>query len=134
MSYKILRCCWCDIVLNVHAPAEDEIDRKGTFCEELERVFDKFLKCHMKILLGDFSAKDVFKPTMGNDSYMKLEISSDNGVTVVNFATFKNLIIRSTTFPYYNIHKFNWPSPDGKTRNHIGHILIDRRHSSVLDV
>jgi hypothetical protein len=30
---------------------------KDSFYEELERVFDKFAKYHMKILLGDFNAK-----------------------------------------------------------------------------
>jgi hypothetical protein len=30
---------------------------KDSFYEELERVFDKFPKYHMKILLGDFNAK-----------------------------------------------------------------------------
>jgi hypothetical protein len=43
---------------------------KDSFYEELERVFDKFPKYHMKILLGDFNAKvgkkDIFKPTIGN--------------------------------------------------------------------
>jgi hypothetical protein len=41
-----------------------------SFYEEMERVFDKFPKYHMKILLGDFNAKvgkdDIFKPTIGN--------------------------------------------------------------------
>jgi hypothetical protein len=31
---------------------------KGRFYEELERVFDKFPKYHMKILLADFNAKE----------------------------------------------------------------------------
>jgi hypothetical protein len=59
MSYIILRSRWCHIiVLNVHAPTEDKTDDvKGSFYEELEHVFDKFPKYHMKILLGDFSAK-----------------------------------------------------------------------------
>jgi hypothetical protein len=39
---------------------------KDRFYEELEYVFDKFPKYHMKILLGDFNAKigreDIFKP------------------------------------------------------------------------
>jgi hypothetical protein len=43
-TYIILRGCWCDIILNDHAPTEDKIDdRKDSFYEELEHVFDKFL-------------------------------------------------------------------------------------------
>jgi hypothetical protein len=50
---------WCNIiVLNVHAPTEDKIDDiKDRFYEELEQVFDKLPKYHMKILLGDFNAE-----------------------------------------------------------------------------
>jgi hypothetical protein len=40
---------------------------KDSFYEELERVFDKFPKYHIYILLGDFNAKvireDIFKST-----------------------------------------------------------------------
>jgi hypothetical protein len=44
--------------MNIHVPIEDKIDdMKDTLCEELERVFDKFLQYRMEILLGDFSAK-----------------------------------------------------------------------------
>jgi hypothetical protein len=71
-------------------------------------------------------------PTIWNESLH--EISNDNGVIVVNFATSKNLTVKST-FPHRNIHKFTWVSLDGKTHNQIDLILIDgRRHSSILDV
>jgi hypothetical protein len=91
----------------------------------------------MKILLGDLNAKlgreDTFKPTIGNESLR--EDSNDNGVRVVNFATPKNLVVKSTMFPHRNIHKCTWTSPDRKTHNQIDHILIDRRwHLSILDV
>jgi hypothetical protein len=95
MSYIILRGCWCHIiVLNVHAPTEDKTDVvKDSFYEELERVFDKFPKYHMKILLGNFNAKvgrkAIFKPTIGNENLHK--ISNDNRVRLVNFATYKNV-------------------------------------------
>jgi hypothetical protein len=59
MSYIILRGRRCDIVLRVCAPTEDTIDdMKDSFYEELERVFDKFSKQHMKNLLGDFNARE----------------------------------------------------------------------------
>ena len=61
--------------------------------------------------------------------------SKDNGVRIVNFASSKNLVVKSTMFPHRNIHKYTWTSPDGKTHNQIDHVLIDRRwHSSILDV
>jgi hypothetical protein len=46
ISCIILRGRWCHIiVLNVHAPTKDKTDDvKDSFYEELERVFDKFLK------------------------------------------------------------------------------------------
>jgi len=53
--------------------------------------------------------------------------SNDNGVRIVNFATSKNLVVKSTMFPHQNIHKYTWTSPDGKTHNQIDHILIDRK-------
>jgi hypothetical protein len=135
MSYITLRDHWCDIILNVHAPTEDKIDMKDRFCKEVEHVFNKFPKYHMKILLGDLNAKvgreDFFKPTMGNESLHKIR---NNGVIVVNFSTSKNLIVKSNMFPRRNIHKFTWTF-DGRTHNRNDHILIDRRrHSCVLDV
>jgi hypothetical protein len=96
MLYVTLREHWCYIiVLNVHATTENEIyDMKDSFYEELERVFDKFPKYCMKILLGDFSAEvdreHVYKPTIGNESLHG--IYNDNGVRVVNFAVSKNLL------------------------------------------
>jgi len=56
----------------------------------------------MKILVGDFNAKlereDVIKPIIGNVSLH--QVSNDNGVTVVNFATQKSLVIKSTLFAH----------------------------------
>jgi hypothetical protein len=108
----------CDIiVLNVHAPTEDKIDDMKDSYKEPNLVFDKFPKYHTKILLGDFNTKvgreDIFKQIIGNESLHK--ISNDNGIRVVNFATSKNLTVKSTMFPQCNIHKFTRTSPDGKT-------------------
>jgi hypothetical protein len=102
MSYIKLRGRWCHIiVLNVNAPTEDKIDDvKDSFYEELELVFDELPKYHMIILL-DFNAKvgreDIFKPTIGNESLH--EISKDNGVRLVNFATSKNIRVKSFDVP-----------------------------------
>jgi hypothetical protein len=53
------------------------------------KLFNQFLRYHVKILLGDFNAKvgreNIFKPIIGNESLH--ETNNDNGVRVVNFAT-----------------------------------------------
>ena len=92
----------------MHAPSEEKSDdSKDSFYEELEQVSNHFPKYHMKFLLGDFNAKvgreNIFKPTIRNK---RLQDSNDNGVRIVNFATSKNLVVKSTMFPHRNIHKY----------------------------
>jgi hypothetical protein len=121
ISYILLRGHWRHIiVLNVHDPCEDMGDDvKDSFYEEVGCVFDQFPRYNMKMLLGDFNAKvgreNIFKMTIRNESLH--EISNDNGVRVVNFATSKNLVFKSTMFPHRKIHKYAWTSPQGKTHN-----------------
>ena len=83
------------------------------------------------MLLGDFNAKvgreNIFKLTIGNESLH--QDSNDNGVRIVNSATSKNLVVKSTMFPHRNIHKYTWASPDGKTHK-IDNILIDRMYKA----
>ena len=77
--------------------------------------------------------QNIFKLTIGNESLH--QDSNDNGVRIVNFATSNNLVVQNMMFPYRNIYKYTWTSPDGKIHNQIDHILIDRRrHSRILDI
>jgi hypothetical protein len=66
-------------------------------------VFDKLTEYHIKILLGEFSAKvgkeNIFKPAIGNGSLH--EISNINGVGLVKFATSKYIRDKSTTFSHH---------------------------------
>jgi hypothetical protein len=81
----------------------------------------------MKILLGDFNTKlgteNIFKPTIRNESLH--EKSIDSGARIVNFATSKNLVVKSTMFLHRKIHKYTWTSPEGNTHNKIDRILIE---------
>jgi hypothetical protein len=108
MSYIILRGRWCDIiVLNAHAPCEDEGDDvRDSFYEELGYVFGQLPMCDTKMLLDDLNAEldteDVLKTTVGNNS--SHGNSNDSGVRVVKFATSKNLVVKSAMFLHPNIH------------------------------
>jgi hypothetical protein len=127
----VLKGSWCNIiVLKAHAPTEEkDDDSKDIFYEELEQVFCLFPEYHMKILLGNFNVKlgreIILKPTVWNESLHE-DGNYNSGIRVVNFATSKNLVVKSTMFPHRNIHKYTWTSPDEKTHNQINHVLIDR--------
>ena len=62
----------------------------------------------MKILLGDFNVE------LGRERDSLHQDSNDIGVSIVNFATSKNLVVTSMMFPQRNIHKYSWTSPKGK--------------------
>jgi hypothetical protein len=69
--------------------------------EELGLLFDQFLRYEMKNLLGDFNAKvgreNTFKLIISNKSLY--QISNDNGVRAVNFATSKNISCQKYNVP-----------------------------------
>jgi hypothetical protein len=82
-----------------------------------------FRKYHITILLENFTdevdREDILKLTIGSENLH--EISHANGVKVANFATSKNLTVKSIMFSHLNIHKFAWISPDGKIHCQINH-------------
>ena len=88
----------------------------------------------MNLLIGDFNAKVgkdyVTRPNVREQGLH--EITSENGEFLTNFAVTNELLISGTFFQHKNIHKATWRSPDGKTCNQIGHILINPRHQSNL--
>ena len=61
---------------------------------------------------------------VGGENIFKLTMEH---VRIVNFATSKNLVVKSTVFLHRNIYKHTWTPPDGQTHNQIHQILIDRR-------
>ena len=76
--------------------------------------------------------EDVFKPTVGNES-LHQDINN-NGAKIVNYATSKNLFVKSMMFSHRNLHKYTWTSPDGKIRKQNDHRMIDRRwNSNILE-
>jgi hypothetical protein len=109
-------------------------DIKDTFNEDLIQAYEKLPENTIKIVLGDFNAKCgreiQFSHTLGKESLH--DTSNGNGLRLTLFATVKNMIISSTTFPHKKIYKGTWKSPDDVTINQIDHVLIQKRSRSCI--
>ncbi|XP_039297864.1 uncharacterized protein LOC120354582, partial [Nilaparvata lugens] len=122
----------------VHAPTnEADGNNKDQFYEKLENVYKDTPEYDVKIILGDFNAKlgreQCYRPTIG--PYSLHNESNENGLRMIDFAGGNNMTISSTFFKHKDVHKMTWLSPDGRTKNQIDHVMIDRRHGSdILDV
>lgn len=127
-------------LISAHAPTEEkEKEDKDAFYELLENTLGKIPKHDVKIILGDMNAQigkedtDSFRNNVGIHSAH--DVTNNNGMRLIDFASSRNMVISSTCFPHKRIHKATWHSPDGMTQNQIDHVLIDKRHASdIMDV
>jgi endonuclease/exonuclease/phosphatase family metal-dependent hydrolase len=118
-------------------PPQKTEQKLDSFYGSLEKGYDKCPHNDIKLIMGDFNAKngqeDTLKPTTGKHSIHKDR--NDNGMRLREYAVSRNMVIGSTLFPHRNIHKIPWKSPDGNTFDQIDHIFNDARHqSNLLDV
>jgi hypothetical protein len=99
-------------------------------------LFDKFPKYHMRIVRRIQCQGRQGRHFWTDNCERKFtRVSNESGVGVVNFATSKNMTVKSTMLPHRRIHKYIWTFPEGKTHNQIDLIVIDRpRHPNVIDV
>lgn len=91
------------------------------FYDELTNVVDGIPNNRIVVILGDLNAKAIkefkFKPSIGHHSLH--EIINNNGLNLIDFATSKGLVIKSTMFPNKKIHNGTWKSPDMNHTNRL---------------
>lgn len=132
-----LNCKWFNLsVVIAYAPINDSDEHdKDVFYEQLQEVMESTSKHDTVIILGDMNAKvgretEAFAPAIGKQS--KHQKSNENGLRLASFACLNNLVIGGTIFPQKDIHKETWTSPDGKTKNQIDHIIINRKFRNAF--
>ncbi|KAL4104718.1 hypothetical protein QTP88_020000 [Uroleucon formosanum] len=136
ISILTLTTQWFDIsFVNLHAPTEDKRqEEKDLFYEDVMATLNTIPRRRIQIILGDMNAKigkeTTFRPVIGSHSLHNT--SNDNGLRLIDLATERGLVVKSTMFPHKTIHKGTWSSPDGKYINQIDHILINLRFSNCI--
>lgn len=96
------------VLIYVYASTEVSLDSdKDAFYEDLDRIYDKTPGNMIKVVLGDLNAmcrKEIqYQPMIGKESIHNN--NNDNILRVISFASSKNMIISSKTFPHKKFHK-----------------------------
>ena len=123
-------------VIHVYAPTEDaDEETKDEFYARLQEVLDKRNKHDMLVITRDMNAKvgeenANYERVMGKHG---LGVRNGNGEKLCDMCDMNELVITGTLFPHKIIHKATWISPDGRTRNQIDHVLINKRFRNSVE-
>jgi len=121
--------------VNGHAPTEEKTqEEKDEFCDNLEHTLNKIPRSRIRIVLGDFNAKlgkeNIFRSTVGIHSLH--DVTSENGLGLIDFANGGGLIVKSTVFPHKDIYKGTWKAPNCRYVSQIDHVLINTRFKNCV--
>ena len=120
------------------APTNDAMDEeKDEFYNQVQDTVSSCNRNDMIVVVGDWNAK------VGNNNTNRKELIGKFGIGIMNdneerlcdFCSANGFIISGTIFPYKDIHKLTWRSPDGRTVNQINHVLVNgNMRTSILDI
>jgi len=122
--------------VNVYAPTEDTEDEiVDEFYETLQSVCEEIPKHDAIITLGDFNAK------LGKEQlYIYVirrhslhEVTNNNGLRLVQYATINNFKVLSTWYPRKDIHKGTWKIPGTNDINQIDNIIVSKRWATDIE-
>ena len=122
-------------IVQCYAPtnnAEEEV--KERFYEQLQGVISKVGEHEVLIVGGDLNAKvgaDDRRREMCMGKFGMGEMN-ENGLLFSDFCMENSLVIGGTHFQHRDVHKYTWESPDGRTRNQIDHVTINRKWMASL--
>ena len=125
-------------IIQCYAPTNDSNDRdKEAFYEQLQATLENVHRRDLLLVMGDLNAK-VGSDNMNFERVMGREgcgLQNENGERLVEWCAFNNMIIGGTLFPYRNIYKLTWTSPNGRDQNQIDHLMVNSMwRRSLLDI
>ena len=88
------------------------------------------------VLMGDLNAKVEKDNKSREEVILKHRVGNmnDNGERLSDFCSTNGFVVTGTLFRHKKMHKTTWKSPDGKTFNHIDHVIVNgNMRKSALD-
>ncbi|XP_072934750.1 uncharacterized protein [Epargyreus clarus] len=128
---------YCINLIQVYAPTSDSTEEAITnFYLALAKVYVDIPNKEPTLVIGDFNAKigkssvdDHLKGIIGNHG---LGDRNSRGQMLLDFCAENNISIMNTWFQQHPRRLYTWISPNGKYKNQIDYIMINRRWRSTI--
>ena len=125
-------------IIRVYAPTSGHDDNEvDNFYRQLQEIIDQTPRQDIIVVQGDWNAN------VGRDAqadwggvcgpYCNAETNERN-LRLLDFATFKNLVLIKSLGPHKPSRRRTWHSPDRKHYNQINYILVRKQFQSGVKV
>ncbi len=122
-------------VVAVYAPTLGAADEaKDSFYDDLQDAVGRVPAGDMLIVAGEWNARPGPADPATRYILSKFAVGTRcaNGDRLVNFASANRIVVSSTRFVHPQRHLVTWFSNDGRTTNHIDHMLVRSRWASSV--
>jgi exonuclease III len=124
-------------VIQVYAPTTESTDAEiDEFYQILQMKIDAIDRSDVLLVIGDLNAKVGKDHLTWQDNIGPHGLGSVNerGERLLEFCCVNQLCISNTYFPHKPSRKWTWAHPNGRSKNMIDYIMINRRwKNSILD-
>lgn len=120
-------------LIQIYAPTTDysneDVDQ---FYKQISDIIKPLPQHDINIIMGDFNAKLGKGRTGEHIGDFGLGERNERGDTLSAFAAEHDLIVTNTFFQHHPRRLYTWKSNDGKTRNQIDFVLINKRFRNCI--
>jgi len=121
-------------VLTITYSTEEKTQEEDKFYDNSEHTINEIPQSRIRIVLGDLNAKlgkeKILRSTIGNHSLHN--VTSKNGLRLIDFASGGGLVVKSTIFPHKNIYKGTRKAPNDRYLSQIDYVLINTRFKNCV--
>ena len=118
-------------IIQIYAPTLDKVDEDhDEYYEQLQVTIESIKRIEYLIVMDDFNAIPGNEKVPCVTGAHGTGIRNNSGQRLLEFCSANDLFVTNTGCRHHLRRKTTWISPDGRTKNEIGYILIRSRFKS----
>ena len=125
-------------IIQAYAPTTDyDDDDIEDIYDQLQEVTDQAPKKDILVVQGEWNAKvreDASKNWKGTCSHYCNPETKERGMRLLEFTSYKNLMVANTSGPHKLSRRWTWHSQEGDHHNQINYIMVKQQFQSSVNI